>query len=190
MSKVIHPSWTAMARRSRNAAASVVAFDFEGSFAEGSYAGETFRGHLRYDRNVYATTDHSSFALYEEWARPIVTMVVAGQALASQGAAVYDGVFDGASSHHDFVTFYGADRFDGVEGGGSFELFFASEAERLLRSTRMPTATQLAAFPVRQVSFVTSQPGNVISRGDLQLIPVDYPLSSSTDEIERMRRSC
>ena len=52
-----------------------------------------------------------------------------------------------------------------------FELLFSAEDMSMLDGTQMPSARQLQTMPLKQVSFGTSDPADVISRGDLMLHP-------------------
>ncbi len=168
MLKVIHPSWHAMAEGEAGHAGGVE-LDFSGTFTEGSYDGTMFAGRIRYDFAAPPTDRHISFAMYENWPSPVVTMAVGGQILTAQGAAVYDSVFDGTANHYDFVTMYGTGPFDGVEEAAFFELYFADEDASALKGTHMPSAQQLCSLPVKRVSFGTNTPGNVMSVGKLTL---------------------
>lgn len=150
-------------------AAPAVVFDFSGMFSSGSCEGTAFAGRIRYDPAATPTERHVSFSMYEEWDIPPVTMAVGGQIITAQGAAVYDSVYDGTGHHYDFVTMYGTGPHDGVEGAAFFELYFADADGATLDGTRMPDARQLGALPVKQVSFGTNAPGNVMSVGDFTL---------------------
>ena len=169
MLKVIHQSWQAAAQREAAAMQDGIALDFAGTFTEGTYAGTAFAGRIQYDPAVAPSERHISFALYEEWPAPVVTMAVGGQVLSAQGAAVYDSVFDGTANHYDFVTMYGTGPYDGVAEAAFFELYFADEDGAALDGTHLPTAEQLCAMPVKQVSFGTNAPGNVLSVGSFTL---------------------
>lgn len=169
MVRVIHASWHEVAEAGAGAPASV-ALDFAGTFTEGSYEGESFAGRINYDFSATPTERHVSFAMYEEWPTPLVTMAIGGQVLTAQGAAVYDSVFDGTANHYDFVTMYGTGPFEGVEEAAFFELYFADEDGATLDGTYMPEARQLCTMPVKQVSFGTNAPGNVLSVGSFTLV--------------------
>lgn len=171
MAKAIHRSWSMLSEEPARPAAATVSLDFTGIFTEGSYEGTTFGGRIHYQVAASPTERHVSFCLYEEWPSPIVTMAVGGQVLAAQGAAVYDSVFDGAANHYDFVTMYGTGPFDGVDEAAFFELYFADEDGATLDGTHLPDARQLLSMPVKQVSFGTNAPGNVISVGSFTLSP-------------------
>lgn len=165
--RAIHLSWSQLA--SGDCAPATVRFDFEGIFTHGSLEGTAFAGRIDYDAATAPTDRHDSFALYEAWPGPIVTIAVGGQVLTAQGAAVYDSVFDGGQRHFDFVTLFGTGPFDGVEDAAFFEVLFADENASTLDGTGMPSAEQLAAMPVKQVAFGTQSPRNVISRGGFTL---------------------
>ncbi len=169
--KAIHSSWSELAARTPDRDTGIVRLDFSGAFTQGSYAGTTFAGRIEYDGSTSPTDRHCSFAVYEEWPRPVVTIAVGGQVLTAQGAAVYNSVFDGCESHFDFVTMFGTGSFDQVEDAAFFELLFADKDASALDGTQMPTARQLHNLPVKQVSFGTNASGNVISRGDFTLRP-------------------
>ena len=128
-------------------------------------------GRIEYDPSIAPTDRHGSFAIYEEWQSPIVTIAIGGQVLTACGAAVYDSVFDGCESHFDFVNMFGTGPFDHVEDAAFFELLFANEDASTLDGTGMPSARQLQLMPIKQLSFGTNAPGNVISRGDFILRP-------------------
>ena len=168
MLKVIHRSWHAMAN-GEGAVADGVELDFSGAFTEGSYDGTRFAGRIRYDLGAAPTERHMAFAMYENWPSPVVTMAVGGQILTADGAAVYDGVCDGAANHHDFVTMYGTGPFNGVADAAFFELYFADEDASALDGTHMPSARQLSKLVVKRVSFGTHTPGNVMSVGNFKL---------------------
>ena len=167
--KVIHRSWSMLLGEEARPAAATVALDFSGMFTEGSYEGTAFAGRIHYDTAAPPTERHVSFCMYEDWPSPLVTMAVGGQVLAAQGAAVYDSVFDGTANHYDFVTMYGTGPFDGVEEAAFFELYFADEDGATLDGTHLPDARQLLSMPVKQVSFGTNAPGNVMSVGNFTL---------------------
>ena len=169
MLKVIHRSWNEAAEHGAGADTGVVALDFSGTFTEGAYEGTAFAGRIQFDPAVGPSERHISFALYDQWPSPVVTMAVGGQVLTAQGAAVYDSVFDGTASHYDFVTIYGTGPFDGVAEAAFFELYFADEDGATLDGTHMPSARQLSAMPVKQVSFGTNAPGNIMSVGSFTL---------------------
>ena len=170
MLKVIHQSWNAMAGRERPFGGGVE-LDFSGTFTEGSHDETMFAGRIRYDFAAVPTEHHISFAMYENWPSPVVTMAVGGQILTAQGAAVYDSVFDGTANHYDFVTMYGTGPFDGKAEAAFFELYFADENASALDGTHMPSARQLYDMPVKQVSFGTNDPDNVMSIGSFALTP-------------------
>lgn len=169
MLKVIHRSWSAAAEAGAGADSAVVTLDFAGTFSAGTYEGTAFAGRINYDPAVAPSEHHVSFALYDDWPSPVVTIAVGGQVLTAQGAAVYDSVFDGTANHYDFVTMYGAGPFDGVEEAAFFELYFADEDGATLDGTQMPTARQLCAMPVKQVSFGSNAAGNAMSVGGFTL---------------------
>jgi hypothetical protein len=169
--KVIHDSWSELAKGSADRGADIVRFDFSGTFSEGSHEGTAFAGRIEYDRSVAPSDCQNSFAIYEQWANPIVTIAVGGQVLSAQGAAVYDSVYDGCESHFDFVNMFGTGPFDQRDDAAFFELLFADDTASALDGTAMPTARQLRDMPVKQVSFGTHEPNYVISRGDFILRP-------------------
>lgn len=169
MIKLIHRSWSMLAEEGPDSATALVELDFSGMFSAGSYEGTAFAGRIRYDPAAAPTERHISFCMYEEWATPLVTMAVGGQVMTAQGAAVYDSVYDGTANHYDFVTMYGTGPYDGVEEAAFFELYFADADGATLDGTQMPDARQLSAMPVKQVSFGTNAPGNVMSIGDFTL---------------------
>lgn len=169
MDKTNHESWHAAAERRAGKDTAVVALDFAGTFSEGTYEGTAFAGRIHYDPAAVPSERHVSFAIYEDWPRPVVTVAVSGQILTAQGAAVYDSVFDGTASHYDFVTMYGTGPFDGVEDAAFFELYFADKDGSTLDGTQMPSARQLCALPICDVSFGTDAPGNVLSVGTFRL---------------------
>jgi hypothetical protein len=171
MQKFIHQSWSELSMRAPASSAGIVRFDFHGIFTHGSYEGTAFAGRVEYDPAAEASERHSPFAVYEDWPSPIVTIAIGGQVLSAVRATVYDRVFDGGDRHCDFVTMVGAGPFDQKEDAGSFELLFADEDGTTLMGTGMPDASQLTAMPVKQVSFGTDAPGNVISRGGFVLRP-------------------
>ena len=171
MQRVIHPSWSELAKGLADCGADIVRFDFTGTFTQGSYEGTAFAGRIEYDPSVPPTDCQHSFAIYENWPSPIVTIAVGGQILTAEGAAVYDSVFDGGNSHFDFVNMFGTGPFDGQENRAFFEVLFADEDGSALDGTQMPTARQLRHMPAKQVSFGTNEPGNFISRGDFILRP-------------------
>ena len=165
MQKVIHRSWVELREEEAPPSQSLVALDFEGQFTSGSYEGERFAGRICYDRDAPPTDRHASFAIYEDWPAPIVTMAIGGQVLTGDGAAVYDSVFNGHDRHYDFVNMFGTCAFHGVEDAAFFELLFADEDASALDGTRMPSARTLCNLPVKQISFGTNAPGNAISIG-------------------------
>ena len=169
MQKVIHQSWHAVADGSAGARPAAFALDFSGVFTEGTHEGTVFAGRVHYDSGTAPSERHISFALYEDWPAPVVTIAVGGQVLTAHGAAVYDSVFDGTANHYDFVTMYGTGPFDGIADAGFFELYFADEDGATLDGTHMPSARQLCAMPVKQVSFGTNAQGNVMSVGSFTL---------------------
>ena len=169
MPKVIHQSWQAVAEAEGATLSTCVSLDFSGTFTEGTYEGTAFAGRITYDPSTAPNERHVSFALYEQWPTPLLTMAVGGQVLTAQGAAVYDSVFDGTSSHYDFVTMYGTGPFDGIAEAAFFELYFADEDGATLDGTHMPAAAQLCAMPVKQVTFGTTVTGNVMSVGNFTL---------------------
>ena len=169
MDKVIHRSWSMLSEDRPAIAAGTVALDFSGRFTEGSYEGTAFAGRIFYYEGASPTERHISFCLYEDWPTPLVTMAVGGQVLSAHGAAVYDSMFDGTANHYDFVTMYGTGPFDGVEEAAFFELYFADEDGATLDGTHMPDARQLCSMPIKQVSFGTNDPGNVMSVGSFTL---------------------
>ena len=145
----------------------LVRLDFAGTFTEGSFAGTPFSGRIQYDPARSPSERHISFAMYEHWSNSIVTIAVGGHILTSDGAAVYDNIFDGSGTHYDFVTMYGNGAFGETREAAFFEFYFADEDASTLTGTQLPSADQLANFPVKQVSFGTDTPGNVISVGEL-----------------------
>lgn len=169
MEKVIHGSWQEVADAGALELPVPVSLDFSGVFTEGTYEGTAFAGRIAYEQGAVPTERHVSFALYEAWSVPVVTMAVGGQVLSAHGAAVYDSVFDGTANHYDFVTMYGAGPFDGVAEAAFFELYFADDDGATLDGTHMPSATQLCGMPVKQVSFGTNVTGNVMSIGAFTL---------------------
>jgi hypothetical protein len=148
-------------------ATATVALDFAGTFSEGSYAGAAFSGRITYDPAVPPSERHLSFAMYDRWPAPIVTIAVEGHILTADGAAVYDSIFDGTGGHYDFVTMHGTGPFGQPEDSAYFELFFADSDASTLDGTQMPSADRLRAFPARQLTLGTDAPGNVISVGTL-----------------------
>ena len=171
MHKPVHRSWRDLTTANPEAAAATVALDFAGTFTQGTYVGTPFAGRIIYDRATDGTEQHVSFALYENWQRPVVTMAVGGQVLAADGAAVYHRIFDGTANHYDFVTLYGTGSFDGHADAAFFELYFADEDGSTLQGTHLPSAEQLCAMPIKQLSFGTNAPDNVMSIGSLTLTP-------------------
>lgn len=143
----------------------VVVLDFAGTFSEGSHAGAAFSGRIHYDRATPPTERHMSFAMYDQWRAPIVTIAVDGHILTGDGAAVYDGIFDGCGGHYDFVTMHGSGWFGQPEDSAYFEFFFADADASTLDGSQLPSAAQLTGFPVKQLTFGTDVPGNVISVG-------------------------
>jgi hypothetical protein len=171
MQKAIHRSWNELAKGTADRGAELVRFDFSGTFTQGSYEGTAFAGRIDYDPSVSPTDLQGSFAIYEAWPGPVVTIAVGGQVLTAQGAAVYDSVYDGCDSHFDFVNMFGTGPFDRQEDAAFFEVLFADDTGSALDGTQMPTARQLRDMPVKQVSFGTQERGNFISRGDFTLRP-------------------
>ena len=171
MQRAIHRSWSELAQGTTDRGTDIVRFDFSGTFTEGSHEGTAFAGRIEYDRSVAPSDCHTSFAIYEAWPSPIVTIAIGGQVLTAQGAAVYDSVFDGCASHFDFVNMFGTGPYDQQEDAAFFEVLFADDTASALDGTHMPTARQLGDMPVKQVSFGTHEPGNFISRGDFTLRP-------------------
>jgi len=165
MNKVIHQSWRDLAATRPGERCDMVAVSFTGTFTEGSHEGTVFTGWIHYDVAATPTESHASFAIYEQWPSPIVTVAVGGQIMTAEGAAVYDSVFDGREGHFDFVNMYGTGPFEQVEDFAFFEVFFSDEQASALDGTKMPTAEQLRRLPVKYVSFGTNAPGNVLSRG-------------------------
>lgn len=150
-----------------------VTLDFTGTFTEGSFAGTAFSGRIRYDPGMAPSERHISFAMYEQSSSPIVTIAIGGHILTSDGAAVYDSIFDGSGSHYDFVTMYGTGPFGDTHEPAFFEFYFADEDASTLTGTQLPSAEQLANFPVKQVSFGTDSPGNVISVGEMVIFSLN-----------------
>ncbi len=148
---------------------SAVALDFVGVFNDGSFAGTAFSGRIHYDRVVAPSDSHVSFAMYEQWPSPVATIAIGGHILTADGAAVYDSIFDGSGSHYDFLTMYGSGPFDAGTDTAFCEFYFADDDASTLDGTAMPSADQLANFPVKQLSFGTNAPGNVMSVGSLQV---------------------
>lgn len=167
---IIHHSWRELSAGARDVLSSTVRFDFSGFFAEGSHQGTAFAGRIEYDAATPPTSRHGSLAMYEEWPDPIVTIAVGGQVLTAQGTAVYHSVEDGCG-RFDFVSMFGTGPFGHVQDSAFFELLFANADASNLHGTMMPSARQLQQMQVKQLSFGTSDPGNVISRGDLILHP-------------------
>lgn len=102
---------------------------------------------------------HISFAMYEQWSTPMVAIAIGGHVLTSEGAAVYDRIFGGSGSHHDFVTMYDTGPFGDTREPAFFEFYFADDDASTLSGAQLPTADQLANFPVKQLSFGTDTPG-------------------------------
>jgi hypothetical protein len=171
MQKFIQQSWSELTAGAPARRPEIVRFDFDGIFTHGTYEGTAFAGRIEYDSAAEPSEHHAAFAVYEDWPSPIVTIAIGGQVLSAVRATVYDRVFDGGDRHCDFVTMVGAGPFDQQDDAGSFELLFADEDGTTLKGTGMPDAPQLAAMPVKQVSFATTMSGNVSSRGDLILRP-------------------
>ena len=144
-----------------------VALDFGGTFSEGSYAGASFSGRIHYDPATAPSERHHSFAMYDCWTAPIVTIAIEGHVLTADGAAVYDSIFDGSGGQYDFVTMHGSGPFGDAGEAAYVEFFLADEDASTLDGTQMPSVDQLAIFPVRQVTFGTDAPGNVISVGTM-----------------------
>ena len=168
MSKSLHPSWIELATRGADCALGIVRFDFGGVLSEGSHAGTAFAGRIEYNLSTQPTERHCAFAIYDRWSAPIVTVAIGGQMMMAEGAAVYEGVDDGAGGRHDFVTMFGKGPADGRDGAAHFELLFANE-QAALDSVAMPSAARLQGMPIKQLSFGTNAPRNVISRGDFTL---------------------
>jgi hypothetical protein len=171
MHRMIDETWTALAAPRIDPAARIVRFDFSGIFTSGSHEGTPFAGRIEYDARQGPSERHASFAIYDEWPAPIVTVAVGGQILSACGAAVYDRVGDDAERRYDLVTLYGTGPFDQVADAASFELLFADDAAAVLDGTAMPGAAQLDRLPVKQLAFGTNAAGNLISRGDFRLRP-------------------
>jgi hypothetical protein len=169
MQKFIHASWSELTTGAAVRRPAIVCLDFDGTFTQGSHEGTSFAGRIEYDPSTRPSDRHTSYAVYEDWPRPIVTIAVGGQVLSAVRATVYDRVCDGSGRHCDFVTMAGTGPFDQQEDAGSFELLFADEDGATLKGTRMPGASQLIAMRIKQVSFATTMSGNVSSRGDLIL---------------------
>lgn len=144
-----------------------VALDFGGTFSEGSYAGASFAGRIHYDASIPPSERHISFAMYDRWSAPIATIAIEGHVLTANASAVYNSIFDGSGGHYDFVTMHGSGPFGHAGGAAFVEFFLADEDASTLDGTEMPSADQLAIFPVRQVTFGTDAPGNVISVGTM-----------------------
>ena len=170
MPKALHQSWIDLSAGVPDDGSSIVRFDFSGTFSEGSHEGTVFAGRIEYDLATPATEHHPSFAIYGQWPAPIVIIAVGGQVLTSAGAAVYDRVDDGRGGHFDFVTMFGTGQI-AQQQQSFFELLFSAEGMSMLDGTQMPSARQLQNMPLKQVSFGTSDPADVISRGDLMLHP-------------------
>ena len=171
MQRVIHQSWSELAKGASDRGADRVRFDFSGTLSQGSHEGTAFAGRIEYDPSVAPTDRQDSFAIYEAWPSPVVTIAVEGQVLTAQGAAVYDSIYDGCESHFDFVTMFGTGPFGQRVDAAFFEVLFADNTASALNGTQLPTARQLRDMPIKQVSFGTHEPGDVISRGDFILHP-------------------
>lgn len=169
MRKPVHHSWLEFSARRIEDASSIVRVDFSGTLTEGSHAGTAFSGRIDYDASTAPTERHCSFAMYEQWPAPIVTMAVGGQVLTAQSASVYDSVNDGRDGRFDFVNIYGTGPFDHVPDAAYFEILFANENAWSVHGTQMPSIGQLQRMPVKRLSFGTNEPGNVISRGEFEL---------------------
>ena len=165
----MHHSWLDLSARTIERASSIVRLDFSGIFTDGSHEGTAFSGRIEYDASTVPTERHGSFAVYEEWPAPIVTMAVGGQVLTAQSASVYDSIDGGRGSSFDFVNMFGTGPFDRVKDAAYFELLFANDDASSLHGTQMPSTTQLRRMGVKRLSFGTHEPGNVISRGELKL---------------------
>lgn len=170
--RIIHRSWSELAKRTADLGAEIVRFDFSGIFTQGSHEGTSFAGRIEYDRSVAPTDLQNSFAIYDGWPNPIVTIAIGGHVLSARGAAVYDSVHDGCESHFDFVNMFGSGPYGQQDDAAFFEILFADDTASALDGTRMPSARQLRDMPVKQVSFGTHEPGNFISRGDFTVRPV------------------
>ena len=167
--KPLHQSWLELSARTIEDASLIVRLDFSGTLTEGSHAGTAFSGRIQYDASTAPTERHSSFAIYEQWPTPIVTMAVGGQVLTAQSASVYDSIDDGRGGRFDFVNLFGTGPFDHVPDAAYFEILFANENAWSVHGTQMPSISRLQRMPVKRLSFRTNESGNVISRGQLKL---------------------
>lgn len=149
--------------------ANAVTLDFAGVFEEGSFAGTAFSGRFHYDSDTVPSDRHISFSMYEHWQSPVATVAIGGHILTADGAAVYNSIFDGSGSHYDFLTMYGSGPFDANGQTAFCEFYFADDDAMTLDGTDMPSADQLANFPVKQLSFGTNEPGNVMSVGSIKV---------------------
>ena len=170
--KPLHRSWLDLSGRSTEDP-SFVRIDFSGTLTEGSHKGTAFSGRIEYDASTAPTERHCSFSIYERWPAPIVTMAVGGQVLTAQSASVYDSIDDGRGGRFGFVIMSGTGPFDHVPDAANFDLLFANEDAWSVHGTQMPSIAHLQQMPVKRLSFATSEPGNVISRGQFTLHAVD-----------------
>lgn len=171
MNETIRQSWHAQPDEVVEQAPhqSLVSLVFTGIFADGSYQGTAFSGQIEYDRLTRPSERHVSFALYEDIADPVATICVGDKVFVAAGAAVYHSIFDGNDGHHDFLTMFSAGSAEGAADDGFVELYFADNDAATLDGTRLPSARRLCAFPVKQLTFGTSEPGNVPSVGAILL---------------------
>jgi hypothetical protein len=169
MRKPLHHSWLELSDRTTKGGSAIVRLDFSGIFTEGSHEGTAFSGRIEYDASRAPTERHCSFAIFEEWPAPIVTMAGGGQVLTAQSASVYDGIDDGHGSRFDFVNIFGTGPFDHVPDAAYFEILFAHEGAWSVQGAQMPSTAQLQRMRVKRLSFGTNEPSNVISRGEFKL---------------------
>lgn len=167
--KPVHHSWLELSAPTIGDASSIVRLDFSGTLTEGTHADTRFSGRIEFDSSTAPTERHCSFAIYERWPAPIVTLAVGGQVLTAQSASVYDSIDDGRGGRFSFVTMSGTGPFDHVPDAAYFEIMFANEDPWSVHGTQMPRICQLQRMPIKRLSFTTNEPGNVISHGQLKL---------------------
>lgn len=140
-----------------------VALEFHGVFSSGPHRGSLFAGSIRYPADRPASQAHHGFSEFDDWAAPVMTVVVPGRTIGAVSASVYTGLPDGVGGAVDLMTLFGSEERDG--SGASVEAMFAIESGSLANVRRMPSAAQLRAMTVKRLSFAAAA-GDTPSSGE------------------------
>lgn len=132
-------------------AGNVVDLTFSGVFSEGSLAGISFTGTLKYDRDL-APTSTNGTATRSTYQSPNMSSITGGTRTLASGFAAVDNADPGVSV--DRAAFGTTGRVLG--GRDNFLFSFTDPTGLVLDNTSLPSANQLFAFSGRSVAYASA----------------------------------